>query len=177
MLYRIAFGLLMSILASAMFVGLDKVTQTTSPNATCTPDSYNQTQNKNSTAMRTSLIVWVPKIISDIGVLLVAATSFEFLFAQSPYRMRGLVLGIWSMISKIMHLLGWKITLLIQKVVVFYPKCQSYVLIMNLVVTCLSLALYCIIAKCYKLRTRQRASAQSQDTINTACLANYGTLN
>ena len=177
MLYRITFGLLMLILASALFTGLNEVTQTMSPNATCTPDSYNQTQHNDSTSMQTYLIMLAPDLISDIGVVLVAATSFEFLFAQSPYGMRGFVLGIWSMISKIMELFGWKITLLIQKLVVSYPECETSVLIMNLVISSLSFGLYCIVAKCYKLRTRQTANPRSQATVVTACLANYGTLN
>ena len=40
-------------------------------------------------------VILVPYILAGIGILFVYVTSLEFILAQAPYRMQGLLIGFW----------------------------------------------------------------------------------
>ena len=49
----------------------------------------------------------IPSCINSFRVLLITVGSFEFVFAQAPHSMRGLLLGLWFSIGGIYEIAGW----------------------------------------------------------------------
>ncbi|XP_019856614.1 PREDICTED: uncharacterized protein LOC109585107 [Amphimedon queenslandica] len=49
----------------------------------------------------------IPTCINSLGALLTITGSLEFVFAQAPYSMRGLLIGLWFSFSRIYAAVGW----------------------------------------------------------------------
>ena len=110
----------------------------------------------------------IPSCINSIGVILIIAGSLEFVFAQAPLNMRGLLLGLWFSISGIYEIAGW---LMIKPFKAFSeylaPSCELYILIMDFLLMLLSFILFIVFSRRYKLHS-------SEDVFNANYIAeNY----
>ena len=96
----------------------------------------------------------IPSCINSIGVLLIIAGSLEFVFAQAPLSMRGLLLGLWFSISGIYGIAGWLMIKPFKAVSEYLvPSCELYILIMNFFFMLLSLILFIFFSRRYKLHS------------------------
>ena len=96
----------------------------------------------------------IPSCINSIGVLLIIAGSLEFVFAQAPLSMRGLLLGLWFSISGIYGIAGWMMIKPFKAVSEYLvPSCELYILIMNFLFMLLSLILFIFSSRRYKLHS------------------------
>ena len=98
-----------------------------------------------------NLFLWIliPQLVRSVAYLLVFTTAIEFICAQAPLRMKGLLIGIWYA------------TFALQYLVTHVPdeKIQSYEtwIIFHGVragLILFSLIMYCIVAKRYRYRLR-----------------------
>ena len=95
----------------------------------------------------------MPEILYGISYALVFPTSLEFIIAQSPHEMRGLMVGLWYAAYGLGHVID---------VIGRYPfKCKDDIICQNLyyyvlksAVVVITLILFVILAKQYKLRVR-----------------------
>ena len=110
----------------------------------------------------------IPSCINSIGVLLIIAGSLEFVFAQAPLSMRGLLLGLWFSIAGIYEIAGWMMIKPFKAVSEYLvPSCELYILIMDFLLMLLSFILFIVFSRCYKLHS-------SEDVFNANYIAeNY----
>ena len=110
----------------------------------------------------------IPSCINSIGVILIIAGSLEFVFAQAPLSMRGLLLGLWFSISGIYEIAGWMMIKPFKAVSEYLvPSCELYILIMNFLLMLLSFILFIVFSRRYKLHS-------SEDVFNANYIAeNY----
>ena len=98
----------------------------------------------------------IPKCINSLGFLLTIVGSFEFVFAQAPHSMRGLLLGLWFSIGGIYEIAGWTMIKPFKAVGEYLvPSCELYILIMNFLFMLLSLILFTILSKWYKFHSHE----------------------
>ena len=95
----------------------------------------------------------MPEILFGISYALVFPTSLEFIIAQSPHEMRGLMVGLWYAAYGLGHVID---------IIGRYPfKCKDNIVCQNLyyyvlksAVVVITLILFVILAKQYKLRVK-----------------------
>ena len=110
----------------------------------------------------------IPSCINSIGVLFIITGSLEFVFAQAPLSMRGLLLGLWFSISGIYQIAGWLMIKPFKAVSEYLvPSCELYILIMEFLLMLLSFILFIVFSRRYKLHS-------SEDVFNANYIAeNY----
>ena len=103
----------------------------------------------------------IPSCINSFGVLLITVGSFEFVFAQAPHSMRGLLLGLWFSIGGIYEIAGWMMIKPFKAVSEYLiPSCELYILIMNFLFMLLSFILCILFSRRYKLNSNMNQSSR-----------------
>ena len=95
----------------------------------------------------------IPQVFSGLGTVLVLPASFEFLLAQTPLEMRGIIVGLYYSVTGLYQQFV-SFSLLPFKSFSFWPSCEFYFYILNVAVLLVSLVGVIIISKWYKLRQR-----------------------
>jgi len=96
-------------------------------------------------------------IITGIELLIVFASLFEFICAQTPYDMKGLIIGLGCCGELLVQaltgvtLIPWVHAWLQPPT---YPPCAFWFYLFIILVTVVSLVMFCIVAKWYKKRER-----------------------
>ena len=127
--------------------------------------------NSNNDHVETSPFSLVPIIvIITIGELLVFIATFEFICAQSPYSMRGLIIGIvyfiFGMFAGIMAVLVISFALGFKNHTSNLPlSCGSSYILAVIGIGVVGLVLYIIVAKWYKKRQRGGQSNINHQTV------------
>ena len=121
-------------------------------------DSHHQHIFSQTLEMNT-LVLLVPSLLTGIAVPLIYITILEFISAQGPHTMKGLLLGVFYAIRGLFIVLGVVFTMpYVQQRMWRECKgaftCGFYYYLMNTVLGVLSLVLFCIAAKWYRYRTR-----------------------
>ena len=98
-----------------------------------------------------NLFLWslVPIATRAIAYNLVFMTTLEFISAQAPLKMKGLLVTFWYALSSQRYL--------VQAMILFFIDEEKVVLIFHCVKSALillSVVLYCCVAKCYRYRLR-----------------------
>ena len=98
----------------------------------------------------------IPTCINSLGALLTITGSLEFVFAQAPHSMRGLLIGLWFSFGRIYAAVGWMMVKPIEAASEYLvPSCELYILIMNFVLMLVSFVLFVIISRWYKLHSNE----------------------
>ena len=98
--------------------------------------------------------VIMPEILYGISYALVFPTSLEFIIAQSPHEMRGFMVGLWYAAYGLGHIIDifGRYPFNCKEVIV----CQNlYYYVLKTAVIVVTLILFVILAKQYKLRVRE----------------------
>ena len=94
--------------------------------------------------------------INSLGVLLAVTCSFEFIFAQAPHSMRGMLIRVWFSIKGIYAISGWMMVKPFKAAKDYLiPSCELYVLIMNFIFMLVSLILSIVLSRRYKLHKNE----------------------
>ena len=94
----------------------------------------------------------IPSCINSFGVLLIKAGSLEFIYAQAPHSMHGLLIGLWLSISGTYEIAGWMMIKPFQAAKEYLiPSCQLYIFIMNFLFMVVSLIVFVLLSRRYKL--------------------------
>lgn len=155
MLQRIGFGIILFLISKIIFTSLDYVVTHSNPNITCI---LTNTTQKDDNYIKAHLVFVIPEIIGAVGVLFILPTTLEFMYAQSPYSMRTLFIGMFIAMKGIFDLMGWELLRIF--FLPFFtevnPSCEFYVFLADCLVALLSLILFICVGKWYKHRQRQQ---------------------
>ena len=156
MLQRIEFGILLSLLSKILFASFDFYwTYSNDSNITCIlTGNMNLTLNETEshTYLSSNIFFITPEILQGFGSLLILPTSLEFFYAQCPYNMRGLLVGLLFALYTIFEGLGWKLTKIFTSFPTLVPSCEFYIFLMNMSVMCICFLLFMCMGRWYKLR-------------------------
>ena len=98
-----------------------------------------------------NLFLWIliPQSVRSVAYLLVFTTALEFICAQAPLRMKGLLIGIWYATFALQYLATYELdefTESYDTFIIFHGVRAGFILF--------SLIIYCIVAKRYRYRLR-----------------------
>ena len=141
MLKRIGLGLCIVLLALLVYIPIDVVNYKTVSN--CTATFEGSTTN--------TIVILSVRVLTDTGSGIVIAVSMELTVAQSPVNMRGLMVGLWFCCTFVSVLLTYAIRIVLDQV---HSHCVLYSHVTAVVCVLLVTAIYCVLARCYKLRVR-----------------------
>ena len=143
MLKRIGLGLCLLLLSMIVLVAMDLQHYNTASN--CTLSSL-----ANTNLILDSLF----EVIFGIGSVTVLLVSLELTVAQSPVHMRGLMVGVWYGAIGVFSVLSYSIyvphTLIHSHCTLYYHVTVSVCVVVTI------LSVYGVLAKHYKLRTRNK---------------------
>lgn len=131
---------------------------------------YNETSSnffEKESPIFPALLFLIPLISSGIGFCLIVINSLEFVLAQSPACMRGLLIGLWYTTWGIKGLLFDNIHYALKHHEFYYFVGKS---IFSLAV----LVIYIICAKCYKRRNRIFYASNEHDNLVDSQLIEFG---
>ena len=156
-LKTIGLGIFMSTISNVGFVTLDLYfsLQTENSNQTCSLEGTLNVTNQNEYLLHSTYIMLAPNFIGAFGAILILAGGIEFVFAQAPHSMKGLLIGVYFGISGLYLSTGWMLVNVFKyhnKGVI--PYCEFYIFSVNASVMMTSLLLFFILSKKYKLRSR-----------------------
>ena len=144
MLKRIGLGLCLLLLCMLVLVAMDLQDYTTANNCTLTYIIYDGT---NTNYILASLF----NVICGIGGAIVLITSLELTVAQSPVHMRGLMVGVWYGAIGVFIVLSYAIYI---PHTLIHSHCTLYYHVTVSVCVVVTISVYGVLAKRYKLRTR-----------------------
>ena len=155
-------GLLLSYIPTLVFFTIDTVGHSLHPNATCMFWLYNITNFTITPppTLEISAFTLVPaSVISTTAHVICIVSAHQFIFAQSPYHMRGAILGLFYCLKFISFVFG------ILAILSFYIGFRNHTITSPLscgfgyfcagvVLAVVSLVIYCVVVKKYKRRQR-----------------------
>ena len=98
--------------------------------------------------------VLITKIVAGLGHLLVFLSFFEFMMAQTPNRMRGIMMGLTSALFAFGEMGLYALIVIFH--IATYGGCVFYYYLVLSLLMLLILAVYVVLAKRYKLRERDK---------------------
>ena len=144
MIKRIGFGFCLLLLSIIVLVAMDVKDYNTANNCTITNTIYDAT-NVNY------VLALVSAIIRGIGSVLLVQALIELTVAQSPGHMRGLMVGMLYGATGALWLLSYAIYL---PHWLIHSHCTLYYHVTVSVCVVVTISVYGVLAKRYKLRTR-----------------------
>ena len=148
MLRKIALGIFLSSISKLgyIFIEVYAIPHTeTYLNSTITVN--------NSTVHQDIYFLYIiPDVVRGFGGLLIIPTGLEFVFAQSPYNMRGILIGVWYACTGIYAGIGIQLSHLILE---HWYSSVPIVLLINFSVVFTGLLVFIVLSKRYKLRVRE----------------------
>ena len=125
MLQLIGFGLLLQALSRFGYVAIDLyVTIQEDNNQTCL-FQVNNNDSQNIPFVQNTYVFLIPNVIGAIGSLFALPGTVRFVFAQAPYSMRSILIGLWYSSNGLFELIGWKITVFIRHSPSMKPSWES----------------------------------------------------
>ena len=169
MLQRTGIGIALTVLGKLGYVILDLSVSVSiyinHNEAICLLQSTLNGTNSHDLIKSSSLLYYymIPSCINSFGVLLITVGSFEFVFAQAPHSMRGLLIRLWFSIGGIYEIAGWMMIKPFKAVSEYLvPSCELYILIMNFLFMLVSLILFILFSKRYKLNSNEELHDETQ---------------
>ena len=158
MLNRIGFGMIFLSISPLSALILDIVKHQLHSSETCllrsTPNSSNQNHDSSSHIISEWYLA-IPFTFNALGYTLFYTAAYEFICAQSPHAMKGLIIGTFFAIKGIFQLIGALIVLLFSTVYTTpRPSCGSAYFLVAVLITLAGLVVYVLVARRYKYRQR-----------------------
>ena len=150
---RAGTGFVLCFISTLLDLTLDTIGHLHSNNTHCMFDTYSESANTLPIPLYWLL---VSDIVFGIGAAIVIVTIIEFVLAQSPNSMRGVMMGIFAMLFFIATSVNNGLQLLLKHFSNATPSCGFYYYLVLSILLMLSLVLFTIAAKRYKLRERER---------------------
>ena len=163
---RIGLGMFVVLIGLSSLLTLDAVAHSVAAtNATNVCMFY----AKDAHVLGKPAVSLVPIImVMAIGELLVFLSMLEFICAQAPYGMRGLMIGIFFMIYGISVALGSALLAVFSEGMKgknILPSCGTWYFLTVILIGCVGTVLYIIAAKRYKKRQRGGQVDVNQQTV------------
>ena len=120
---------------------------------------FNESDTSHGSAKSLSIpLYWlvIPAIVNGVGQTLLLCSSLEFVMAQSPNRMRGVMIGLATVFLGFGCLVLYGLERVLAHFSNVTPSCGFYYYLVLSILLIPSLVLFTIAAKRYKLRERDR---------------------
>ena len=150
---RAGTGFVLCFIGTLLDLTLDTIGHLHSNNTHCMFDTYSESANTLPIPLYWLLL---SDIVYGIGAAIALATLIEFVMAQSPNSMRGVMMGVFVMLLFIATAVNYGLELLLRHFSNATPSCGFYYYLVLSILIMLSLVLFTIAAKRYKLRERER---------------------
>uniref|UniRef100_A0A1X7V9S3 Uncharacterized protein n=1 Tax=Amphimedon queenslandica TaxID=400682 RepID=A0A1X7V9S3_AMPQE len=165
MLKKIGIGIALTVLGKLGYVIIDLYLSIPAYNdsneALCLlqPDNFT-----NAVLTEHKMYVYLeitPKAVNALGFLMINVGSFEFIFAQSPHPMRGLLIGLWFSAGSVYEITGYLLVKPFKELgESLVPSCELYVLIMNFVFMFVSFVLFLVYSRKYRLHNNEETESE-----------------
>jgi peptide/histidine transporter 3/4 len=97
----------------------------------------------------------IPFTFNALGYTLFYTAAYEFICAQSPHAMKGLIIGTFFAIKGIFQLIGALIVLPFSTMyTTVHPSCGSAYYLVTVLISLIGLVVYVLVARRYKYRQR-----------------------
>ena len=150
MLQRTGIGLLLLILSVISCLAIDAMGHAMDTTVECMFENLNHSKLQLSSGW-----VWIPLILNGMGVCILEMSFLEFLIAQTPAKMKGLIIGLWYVVRGMGTSLGLLLPFIFKHLPHVLPSCGFYYFLTNLVLLIFVFVVFLIAAKWYKLRQRE----------------------
>ncbi len=160
MFAKVGFGLLLMFLSKVAYAITELYISTSdSQNANFSiplNGSGMNTSNSYITIYNNSVryLYLLPQVVGSIGVAIVIPSSFEFIFAQCPFNMRGIVIGLDFAMDEVSEVTGFWSAYVIN--LGHHPLGHVYIYLSHVIVMLLCLVFFYLIRKKYKFRVRNK---------------------
>ncbi len=158
MTVRIGLGLIVILIGLSLLLTIDAMGHSHSGMYNASTCAFYH-QNSSNAAIKISYTSLIPVIVVvSIGEMLVSISAFEFICAQSPYDMRGLILGLYFMINSLY--MGAICMILTAFALGFKDyagtslSCGTWYIISIIALGIVGLVIYIVVANWYKKRQR-----------------------
>ena len=150
MLTIIGAAFLIRMLGTIGMVAIETVGHLQTPNVTCM-------FNDNIEVVMSLNYYWtmIPQVFGGFGIVLFTIGSFEFIIAQSPLQMKGLLLGLWFAFNGMAKLIGYNLYRPFLLLLASIPiSCGFYYYLTQTLLLLLLFVVFYTLSKHYKLRIR-----------------------
>ena len=147
---RVGTGFVLSFIGTLLDLTLDTIGHLHSNNTHCMFDG-----SVNTLPIPVYWLI-LANIVHGIGAAIVLVTIIEFVQAQSPNSMRGVMMGACILLFFSSTAVNYGLELLLRRFSNATPSCGFYYYLVLSILIILSLVLFTITAKRYKLRERER---------------------
>ena len=152
MLKRIGLGMALLLLSSLSMLLIDTVGHLQDSNNTCFLE-YNAAVQLHISM----LYLILPYTLKALGYMLFYIAAYEFICAQSPYAMKGLLIGTFFTVKGLFHLIGATIPFIpftTWKFKTSFPSCGFVYYLVNIIIAVIGLIAYTWVARRYQYRQR-----------------------
>ena len=148
---RVGAGLVIMLIGNLLNLTVDTIEHLHSNNTQCM-------FNDGSANSLSIPLYWllISASVSAVGQTFVVCSSLEFVMAQSPNRMRGVMMGLATVFIGFRYLVHYGLERVLEHFSNATPSCGFYYYLVLSILLILSLVLFIIAAKRYKLRERDR---------------------
>ena len=161
-LKRIGVGLVLTVLAMILATGIIVVTYNDNEAINATNANYITCQlNQTDSTINTLIsLQYVTQIIHGIGYLIVFVSVLEFILAQSPRSMQGILIGLWYAYQSLGVAVHLVLNLNIKNI-----GCNYWPFIAKTAFAALSVVIYVVVSSQYKYRQREEPSNTNYQAI------------
>ena len=105
-------------------------------------------------------VIIASQFLNGLSLILVFLSALEFILAQGPRSMQGLLIGLWYAYQSVSVLLGVSYLLLHS-----YQNFHYWLTVLNTCLAVLSFTVFIIMSRCYKYRQREESSEINRQAI------------
>ena len=151
---RVGAGLLIMLIGNLLNLTVDTIGHLHSNNTQC---MFSETNSESANSLPIPLYwLLISATVTGVGELIMTCSLIEFGMAQSPNRMRGVMMGLGATLFYFGTLLHYALEHILGNFSNATPSCGFYYYLVLSILLILSLVLFTIATKRYKLRERDR---------------------
>ena len=151
---RVGAGHVIMLIGNLLNLTVDTIEHLHSNNTQC---MFSDTSHGSANSLSIPLYwLLISTSVSGVGQTLLECSSLEFIMAQSPNRMRGVMMGLTTVFIGFRYLVHYGLERVLEHFSNATPSCGFYYYLVLSILLMLSLVLFTIAAKRYKLRERDR---------------------
>lgn len=127
------------------------------------PNSSNVTVHNQTTLEIDTTFLLIPNVLTGIAYAIMTVAMLEFICAQSPHSMKGLLMGLFFAFRGMFELVGAGVTVPFSfgpwsDSYPIFPSCGFYYYLLNMVLGFVGLVSYIVTARRYRYRQREELS-------------------
>lgn len=156
-LRKMEIGIIINLLILLLMLGVDIAAHQKYEELHCI-FSLDLTTSPVFTPLQMMFVLLTLLVLSAFSVFSIHVSYFEFICAQSPHSMKGMLIGLSYAIKGFFSFMGAVLALSFMFTKVSYPSCGFWYYSMNVVITLIAFVVFIFVAKRYQYRERDEPS-------------------